>query len=179
MNLKKTKRLYIRRPKEQDVEAIYRIQNTPYVLKYNGLNEMNKTQIHTMLMNKDEAIYIMELIDINKVIGAIFVERDSLRYGIKACSISCYLDETYAHQGYMKEAMQIVIDHIFYEDDMDVISARVLKDNTASMHLVESLGFQKEGVIRRCLKGYQGIIYDDMIYSILKEEYVDKSSSII
>lgn len=55
---------------------------------------------------------------------------------------------------------------------MDVISVRVLCENTASMHLVEALGFQKEGVIRRCLKGYQGIVYDDMIYSILKEEYV-------
>lgn len=172
MNVLKTKRLSIRKPCDEDVDAIYKIQNTPYVLRYNGLKEMNKKQIHTMLMDKDEPVYMLEMIHTQKVIGAVFVERDSLRYGVKTCSLSCYLDEAYAHQGYMKEAMTALIHHIFYDDEMDVISVRVLRENTASMHLVESLGFQKEGVIRRCLKGYQGIVYDDMIYSILREEYV-------
>lgn len=174
MNRQNTKRLYIRKPCEDDVTPIYTIQNTPYVLRYNGLPKMNHAQIHTMLMNKDEPVYILEIKETQTVIGVVFVERDTLRYGIKACSLSCYLDEAYAHQGYMKEAMSLVIKHKFYKDEMDVISARVLKENTASMHLVESLGFQKEGEIRKCLKGYQGIVYDDMIYSILREEYISK-----
>ena len=71
MNILKTKRLSIRKPCDEDVDAIYEIQNTPYVLRYNGLKEMNKKQIHTMLMDKDEPVYMLEMVNSQKVIGAI------------------------------------------------------------------------------------------------------------
>ena len=43
-----------------------------------------------------------------------------------------------------------------------------------SCALIEGLGFEREGVLRKCVKGYQDVIYDDIVYSLLKEDNLIK-----
>ena len=36
---------------------------------------------------------------------------------------------------------------------------------------LEKLGFQREGVLRRAVKGYGGVVFDDVLFSLLREEW--------
>jgi RimJ/RimL family protein N-acetyltransferase len=116
-------------------------------------------------------IYCIVLKENGKVIGMIDLEPDGLRYGVNALVISYYLGEQYASKGYMTEALREMIRYVFDERGVDVLAVRAFRDNEASGRLIEKLGFIYEGCIRRGVKGYQDIIYDDMIYSMLQEEY--------
>ena len=77
--------------------------------------------------------------------------------------------ENYSRQGYMKEAMQAVIDYLFVEEKLECVSARVFAPNTASRALLKSLGFSENGTIPRCVKGYTGEIFDDVIHTLFSE----------
>ena len=90
---------------------------------------------------------------------------------MNSLTISYYLGEEYASKGYMTEALREIIRFTFEDRKAEVLSVRVFKENIASRRLVEKLGFVYEGCIRKCVKAYGDIVYDDMIYSILKEEY--------
>lgn len=165
-----TERLLLRHPIQQDYPALCKIQNTYHVLKYNAMKKQSVEQLATFMeKNKEENLCIF-LKESGELIGLVAMEPDSLRYGIQAISLSYYLSESKGRKGYMKEALQAVIDAVF-ASGKELISARVFAKNTASLQLVKSLGFQKEGCIRRCVKGYDDIIYDDVIHSMLKEEW--------
>lgn len=168
-----TERLILRTARCGDEKDLMEIRNSEYVLKYNCMSKLTAEHLQEQVekdMKSDDTFYI-ELKDNHKIIGMIGIEADSLRYGVNSLCLSYYLGEEYSSKGYMTEALRKIIRYAFEEKHVDVISVRVFKDNMASRRLVEKLGFTNEGCIRRCVKGYGDIIHDDMIFSILKEEY--------
>ena len=38
--------------------------------------------------------------------------------------------------------------------------------------LLESLGFQRDGIVRRCVRGWKDTVFDDCLYSLLREEFL-------
>ena len=54
--------------------------------------------------------------------------------------------------------------------DVEIIVARHFGGNTASQVLLKKLGFVHEGTLRKGIKGYKDIIYDDCIYSLMPDE---------
>lgn len=168
-----TERLILRTARNGDEKDLFQIRNSDYVLKYNCMKKLTIEQMQERVERdiKSGDVFYMELKENHKIIGVIGLEEDSLRYGINSLSLSYYLGEEYSSKGYMTEALREIIRYAFEEKNVDVVSVRVFKDNMTSRRLVEKLGFVNEGCIRRCVRGYGDIIYDDMIYSILKEEY--------
>lgn len=51
-----------------------------------------------------------------------------------------------------------------------MILAKVFKENKDSAKLLERLHFTYEGCIIKCVKGYNDIIYDDLLFSLFKDE---------
>ncbi len=84
------------------------------------------------------------------------------------CDIGYKLDERYWHQGYAKEALSFLIARVFKELNMHRIQAYVMTDNINSIHLLESLGFQKEGLCRQSAK-IQDKWTDHLLYSLINE----------
>lgn len=163
----KSKRLILRRPEIEDVDEILKIHNSEYVQRFNA---MKKYEIEDMLkdiINKKQRTFYIQLTDSKRIIGAVFVNDDYLRYQVNAVCLSYYLDENYHGQGYMFEALKVLIDDLFSQD-IEVISARVFVGNESSKRLLLKLGFVLEGCLRRAIKGYQGIIYDDLVFSLIK-----------
>ncbi len=68
----------------------------------------------------------------------------------------------------MSEALNVVIDYLF-DQGKEVISARAFVGNESSKRLLLKLGFVLEGCLRKAVKGYQGIIYDDLVFSLIKD----------
>ncbi len=168
-----TERLIIRTARLEDAEDMLEIRNSEYVLKYNCMSKLSLEQMQEQVRKEMETpnTFYMELKENHKAIGLIGLEHDSLRYGVNSLCISYYLGEEYSSKGYMTEALREIIRYVFEERQADVLSVRVFKDNLASRRLVEKQGFVNEGCLLKCVKAYQDVVYDDMIYSILREEY--------
>ena len=73
-------------------------------------------------------------------------------------------------QGYMTEALRIVIQHGFAHMDLNRIEALVYAENARSLRLLQRLGFKPEGILRDyfCLDGK---FYDHTLLALLQREW--------
>lgn len=165
----KSERLILKRPEIKDVDEILKIHNSEYVQRYNAMKLHSREDMLKEIINTCKSAYYLQLPDSKQIIGAVFMRKDQLRYQVNAICLSYYLDENYQGQGYMYEALKLVIKELF-DQGIEVVSARTFASNTASKELLIKLGFVLEGHLRRAVKGYQGIIYDDLLFSLLKDD---------
>lgn len=168
----KTKRLWIKHPKPSDFKQFKKLRNSEFTLKYNALNFLTEDRLSEAFACDlvDENCFYIRLQENDEVVGSIYFEEDSLRYNTNALTVSYYMDEDYAGQGIMSEALREVLFTMFQQRDISLISARVFKENIASIKLLKKLGFKQEGILRRAVRGYQDIIYDDCLFSIFENE---------
>jgi RimJ/RimL family protein N-acetyltransferase len=74
-------------------------------------------------------------------------------------------------KGYAKAAIMLVLRYYFQELRYQKATVTVFSFNEASIRLHETLGFQREGVLRRM--GYAGGAYfDHFVYGLTAEEYL-------
>jgi ribosomal-protein-alanine N-acetyltransferase len=85
---------------------------------------------------------ILGLVNLNEVVRGIF-QSGYLGYWIGA---------PFARQGYMREGLALVLEYAFEELLLHRLEANILPENAASLALVRSLGFQREGLSPRYLK---------------------------
>ena len=166
-----TERLRLRRPKIEDGAAYTEIHNSPFVLRFNAMAPTTKERMEANFADpeyRENTVFLEEKAS-GLLIGAIFLEDDDLRYGVASKNLSYFIREEFARQGYMKEAMGEVIRYLFSEEKLDCICARAFAPNIASRALLKSLGFQENGIIPLCVKGYGDIIYDDVIHTLFPE----------
>ena len=172
-----TPRLFLRLPRQEDTDAYMSFCYTEFVLKYNAMTVSTRDGVEAMLMRSamEENMLVLEDRVTGQLLGAIFFSDDSLRYGVASQELSYFLREEIAQKGYMTEALSAVIRQLFTSDpELECISARSFAPNIASRKLLEKLGFHHEGTIRRCVRGYRDIVYDDTLYSLLRQDYVGR-----
>ena len=112
-----TQRLIVREPKGADASALLAIRNSDFVQKYNAMRVIDEERLRKLIAKDIEnktALYLM-LKDENRLIGGVWFDEDDKRYDVKSKYLSFYLDEPYARQGYMKEALRAVITWLFLE----------------------------------------------------------------
>jgi RimJ/RimL family protein N-acetyltransferase len=73
-------------------------------------------------------------------------------------------------KGYCTEAVQLAVDYLFMSKDIVRIQAGTFTENVASQRVLEKVGFQREGRIRKGMLAW-GNWVDLYIYSILREEW--------
>lgn len=147
----KSERLILKKPELEDVDKILKIQNSEFVQRYNMMKIYDKDDMIKEIVEEGKNTYYLQLIDAKEIIGAIFIGKDYFRHHVDSVCLSYYLDERYQRNGYMYESLKIVIDKLF-EQGIEVISARVFEDNFASKKLLEKLGFELEGCLKKLLK---------------------------
>ncbi len=170
MNLK-TKRLSINKPCSEDALEYIQIRNSASVLEFNPMREI--TVDEALIEFKNENMYVIKLNDV--VIGAIFINKDSLRFYDKTIELAYFLDKNYARCGYMSEAVYAVMDELYLNQNIEIITVRVFAKNTASLEMVKKLGFTQEGYLRKCV-WYNETLWDDTLHSMTKQEYIEKAS---
>ena len=166
-----TERLNLRHPKAGDGAAYAQIHNSEFVLRYNAMMPTTTERMEAKFADSEYAentIFLEEKVT-GQLIGAIFLEDDDLRYGVASKGMSYFIREDFARKGYMKEAVQAVINHLFTEEKLECICARAFAPNVASRALLKSLGFQENGIIPRCVKGYGDVIFDDVIHTLFPD----------
>ena len=170
MNLE-TKRLLLRQPELKDAQAFTEIHNSNFVLRYNAMQPTTPERMENKFRQEDylQKTVFLEEKETGKLLGAIFLEDDDLRYGVASCCLSYFIAEAYSRKGYMKEAMGAVLAYLFESKKLECVCCRAFAANTASRALLKSLGFAENGTLPHCVKGYTGEIFDDVIHTLFRD----------
>lgn len=75
------------------------------------------------------------------------IVRGSAKWG----QIGYWIDQKHAGQGLMPTAVAMVVDHCFFEADLHRMEVAIRPENTASLRVVEKLGFVEYGYAERYL----------------------------
>ena len=106
--------------------------------------------------------------DSDQLVGAcnlMTVKRGSLQ----SVHIGYWVGEQYARQGFARAAISAALRFAFTEINLHRVEAAVRAQNTASIKLLENMGFQKEGVARGMIK-IDGAWHDHLIYARLSSD---------
>lgn len=102
------------------------------------------------------------------VLGAITL--DHIRRGpAQAGTTGYWIGETYARQGYMREAIEAVVHYAFTTLDLSRIEAGCLPENTPSRALLEKCGYKYEGVAQSYLQ-INGRWRNHVLYANLRHD---------
>ena len=169
-----TQRLILRPARASDAPVWMEMWCSPFVQKYNCMKpptlEEAQKRVNADIQAAGKAFYLERKSD-GAFVGTVNLDEDSLRYQANSLMLEYSLGEAYAGQGYMTEALSAVVDYAFDRLGVALVSARVFGANIASRRVLEKLGFTQEGTIRRAVLAPSGILYDDMIFSLLREEW--------
>lgn len=173
-NVLESERLYLRTLKDLDSEQMYELAKDSDVGPRCGWkpheSQEESLQIIQKFLKKDKQYAIIEK-ESNVLIGVVGLSEDSKRNNPKVKMLGYWLGKTYWGKGYMKEAVEIVLKQGFEQEQLDMISVCHFDFNNQSQRVIEKLGFVKEGVIRLGYTRYDGKVFDDVTYSMTKEEW--------
>ena len=169
-----TERLILRKPELADVGAYLEFVNSEFVQKYNAMAPVTREKAEREFSNSldDFSVVAIELKDTRKLIGIVNIQEDSLRYKVASKEFSYFLREEESRKGYMKEALGALIDYLFTNENLECVAARCFLPNVASQRLLKSLGFSRDGVVRKCVKGYKDVVFDDCLYSLMRDDWM-------
>jgi RimJ/RimL family protein N-acetyltransferase len=84
--------------------------------------------------------------------------------------------EDMRNRGYGTEAVRLLVEYLFMTKNIERLQASTDIENRASQCVLEKNGFIKEGEMRKSLFR-NGSFHNTYIYSILKEEWLNATSS--
>ncbi len=135
----KTKRTYIRKFKEDDIDAFMLYRNNLDWMKYQSFKGLSKEDYRSALLNENTicegAQFAVFCNGSNELLGDIYlkIENDN-------CWIGYTINPTKARQGLMFEVVSSVLEWL-RQYNIDTICAGVEADNMASIHLLNKLDF--------------------------------------
>ena len=95
----------------------------------------------------------------------------NVRRGVaQSASLGYWIGEKHSRNGYMKEALKLLIPSLFVDLRLNRIEAATLEENVASKNLLKKIGFKKEGVLRKYLK-INGTWRDHILYGLLENDF--------
>lgn len=91
--------------------------------------------------------WIFEKGNPNRIIGTVSY-RNIVRPIYESCTIGYKMDRDYINKGYCSEAISATIPVIAGDLGIHRFEALILPDNKPSIHMIQKLGFQYEGLLR-------------------------------
>jgi len=178
MKTLETKRLILRPWKLEDLEDFYEYAKEAEVGPSAGWKPHENKEYTLVILKsfieKDEVWAIVNK-ENGKVVGSLGNHVDSKRRGVTSRMIGYVLSKDYWGQGLMVEAVIKVLEYLFTEENVDVISCYHYPFNLRSKRVIEKSGFKFEGILRKATTHYSGEVYDDYCYSIIREEFQKNS----
>ena len=98
-------------------------------------------RVRLLLCRLDDGA-ILGAINLNEIVRGVFL----------STTLGYWIGAAFARQGYMREGLRLAERHAFEDLGLHRIEANIRPENTASIALVKSRGFQREGYSPRYLK---------------------------
>jgi [ribosomal protein S5]-alanine N-acetyltransferase len=156
-----TDRMVLRDWCKEDFQDFYEIYSNPNVAIPEGdiplHSELEGWSMFNYLLNAKNN-YALQLKCNQKVIGGIGLNEEAFNRE-NTLNIGYALNEAYWNQGYMSEALTVVIANV--SDIVDCLSCIPSVKNTKSKHLIEKFGFQyvKTFINDKMSEGYKESLY--------------------
>jgi ribosomal-protein-alanine N-acetyltransferase len=113
------------------------------------------------------ALFLIRREDL-RLLGAITL--DNIRRGpAQSAQVGYWIGKAHARQGYMREALDAVVENAFGPLDLSRVEAACLPENAASRGLLEAAGFRNEGVAEGYLQ-INGRWRDHVLYATLRRD---------
>ena len=141
-----TARLVLRQPRMDDLDALYAIMSKPAAMRYWSTLPHASREITATLFDKILA---------GTAAGGqeLMIERDGVVIGKVGAGLLPHfgfiLNPAYWGQGYATEASEAFIEHVFSVTDTPKLVADVDPRNTASLRVLNRLGFYETGRAER------------------------------
>ena len=159
---------------EADIKGLYEYAKNPDVGPNAGWkphdSEAESKEIIEELFLPNEVWAIREK-ESGKIIGSVGLEPDKRRENVNSWELGYSLAKESWGMGYMTEAAKAVIDYAFKELDLVVLAICTGPENKRSQRVIEKCGFKFEGVQRKAYHTYDGADRDNLVYSMLREEW--------
>jgi RimJ/RimL family protein N-acetyltransferase len=168
-----TERLVLRPLSASDAPALYTVFSDPAVVRYWSAEPWTdisfaETAIARALeayRDESELRFAIELASTCELIGTVALHHFFNQN--KRCELGYAIASRHWGQGYASEAVRAALDHGFREVGLNRIEADIDPRNAASGHVLEKLGFRKEGFMpQRWL--VHGEYADTAFYGLLR-----------
>lgn len=173
-----TERLHIRNLALNDLENFHRYRCNPKITKYQGFGVMDLVQAEKFIESqKDKQFgkrgewvqYGIEEKNTGKLVGDCAIKLD--QFDDRIAEIGITISPLHHRKGYAKETLSGIMDFLFAVKNIHRIVETVDAENVASIGLLESIGFRKEGhfIENIFFKGKWG---SEFQYAMLKREWL-------
>ncbi|MEJ3720970.1 GNAT family protein [Paenibacillus polymyxa] len=171
-------RLRLRRMESRDAATMFACWSDPEVHRYMNLSGMSGREdaenmiglLNELAKTEDALRWGIELKDNGKLIGSCGFNYWQTEGAYKA-EIGYELAKPYWRQGYMTEALRLVLSFGYGTIRLNRIEALVDPRNTGSQALLSSMGWTQEGLLRQVQHTSTGF-KDMLMYSLLHEEWL-------
>ncbi len=173
-----TQRLKLREVTLNDVDKIHELHSLPETDKYNTLGiPKNLEETKNLVIDwtnaqyespRDKYVFCMENSN-SEFIGLLGLNLGKPNY--RNAEIWYKLHSNYWNQGYVTEAVKVILQFCFTELKLHRVEAGCATANIASIRVIEKSGMIKEGQKRKLLP-IRGEWYDTFEYAILEEDYI-------
>jgi len=171
--------LIIRLLRKEDLKNFHQYRSNPEVTKYQGFDVMNMKEADNFIDKNSKKTfgkpgewvqYAIANKGTNQLIGdcAIQLKHDDPRIAEMGITIS----NLYQKKGYAKEALKGILAYLFEEKELHRIVARFGEDNIASMKVLESLHFRREGYFIENVF-FKGSWDSEYQYAMLRREWME------
>jgi ribosomal-protein-alanine N-acetyltransferase len=96
----------------------------------------------------------------------------------QSANVGYWIDEAHAGNGYMPEAVAVVLRYAFEELGLHRVEAAIVPRNARSRRVTEKLGMRDEGTSQRFLQ-IRGVWEDHVRYAITSEEWAVRKDEIL
>jgi RimJ/RimL family protein N-acetyltransferase len=173
-----TPRLLVRAFRLEDADDLYEYLSQEEVYRFEPGDPVDreKAQELAMEMSASSCFWAVELKAACKVIGQVYFEQVEPQR-IMTWELGYILSPRYQRQGYATEALSALLQRGFAAAGIHRVVAHCNPENTASWKLLEKLGFQQEGHLRRNMffrrdSNGSPLWNDTFVYAVLKDEYL-------
>lgn len=134
--------------------------------------EIAKRVLTNNIISKET--YAIVLKESKTLIGTISIYSNAIRKYNKAKSLGFSLASKYWNNGYMTEAVKLILEYIFTKTDCEILEVGHHVGNFASKRVIEKCGFNYDGRFIYYKKLYDDRLVDADFYSMTKVDYERK-----
>ena len=175
-----SERLILRAFAEQDTDDLYRYALDPDVGPRAGWkpHESREESLSIVRMFIEEGnVYAIERKSDHRVIGSLGLHQDKWRNLTDVKMVGYVLAQDCWGSGYMTEAVWRLLQYGFEEINLRLMSISHYTFNDRSRRVIEKCGFVYEGTLRQAFLRYDGAVFDEAVYSLTREEWLNRQAS--
>ena len=172
-----TERLRIRHFTADDWPAVHAYTSDASVMTYVPEGVMTEEQTRQFIaesMTEDSRTYAVDLLAEDRLIGHVGFHP---WFAPRIFELGWVFHPQYHRQGYAPEAAAALLRFGFESLSVHRVVATCQPENRPSWRVMEKLGMQREGHLRKCIYRDETTWWDEYFYAILEEEWFSTVAS--